>query len=62
MASQTWSRGLHFYKEAKRLLDLEEGKLTVSFVEGLGVFYVWYVSYSGFSVDNDIEIFPPAPV
>lgn len=35
------SRGIHFYKEAKRLLDQKEGKLSLADVQGLGVMYVW---------------------
>lgn len=40
VASEQWSRGLHFYKEAKQHLDQENGKVTLASVEGLGVLYV----------------------
>lgn len=40
VASEQWSRGLHFYKEAKQHLDQENGKVTLASVQGLGVFYV----------------------
>ncbi|KAJ5577990.1 uncharacterized protein N7459_006954 [Penicillium hispanicum] len=41
IGAEQWSRGLHFYKEAKRLLDQEEGKVTAAYVQGMGVLYVW---------------------
>lgn len=40
VASEQRSRGLQFYKEAKQLLDKENGKVTLANVEGLGVLYV----------------------
>ncbi|KAJ6145391.1 hypothetical protein N7470_009286 [Penicillium chermesinum] len=40
VSSHLWSRGLHFYKEAKRLLDEATGKVSVAFLQGLGVLYV----------------------
>lgn len=43
VGEERWSRGLQFYKEAKRLLDEEDGKVTIAYVQGMGVLYVWYV-------------------
>ncbi|KAI9927032.1 hypothetical protein MW887_003413 [Aspergillus wentii] len=34
------SRGMHFYEEAKRLLDKEEGKVTLTTFQGLGAMYI----------------------
>ncbi|KAJ5938124.1 hypothetical protein N7454_004466 [Penicillium verhagenii] len=39
VAGQAWSRGLQFYKEAKQHLDQSNGKVTVPYVQGLGVLY-----------------------
>ncbi|OJJ48145.1 hypothetical protein ASPZODRAFT_62889 [Penicilliopsis zonata CBS 506.65] len=33
------TKGAHFYQEAKRLLDLEEGRSTLTTMQGLGVMY-----------------------
>ncbi|KAF9895160.1 hypothetical protein FE257_000062 [Aspergillus nanangensis] len=33
------TKGEHFWKEAKRLLDAEEGKITLATVQGLGLMY-----------------------
>jgi hypothetical protein len=35
-----WSRGAHFYEEAKRLLDEQEGRISIVNVQGLCVLYV----------------------
>ncbi|KAJ5717368.1 hypothetical protein N7488_003014 [Penicillium malachiteum] len=40
IASEPWSRGLQFHKEAKRYLEKEEGKISVSYIQGLGILYV----------------------
>ncbi|KAG2412986.1 hypothetical protein HFD88_010545 [Aspergillus terreus] len=37
------SKGTHFYNEAKRLLDKEEGRITLPTVQGLGV--LWACAY-----------------
>ncbi|KAE8375266.1 C6 transcription factor [Aspergillus bertholletiae] len=34
------SKGAHFYDEAKRLLDKEEGRISLPTVQGIGVFWV----------------------
>lgn len=38
------SKGARFYEEAKRLLDKEEGRITLPTVQGLGVLWAWYAS------------------
>lgn len=38
---EQWSRGLHFYKEAKRHLEQMEGRFSVADTQGLGIMYVW---------------------
>lgn len=40
VASEQSSRGLHFYREAKKHLDKENGKVTLNSVEGMGVLYL----------------------
>ncbi|KAJ5180591.1 hypothetical protein N7492_003801 [Penicillium capsulatum] len=46
IGKEMWSRGLHFYKEAKRLLDQMEGRFTVADVQGLGVLYVCQLAFA----------------
>ena len=38
------AQGARFYNEAKRLLDKEEGRITLATAQGLGVLWIWYVS------------------
>jgi hypothetical protein len=39
----TAAQGARFYNEAKRLLDKEEGRITLATAQGLGVLWIWYV-------------------
>lgn len=40
-AEDPTTRGSHFYDEAKRLLDKEEGRISLPTVQGLGVLWTW---------------------
>ncbi|GAB1198566.1 hypothetical protein APSETT444_007892 [Aspergillus pseudonomiae] len=40
------SKGAHFYNEAKRLLDKEEGRISLPTVQGIGVLWARQLAYS----------------
>ncbi|KAJ5358861.1 uncharacterized protein N7496_011274 [Penicillium cataractarum] len=40
IAAEQWSRGLHFYKEAKRYFEKDAGKGKIATLQGMGVLYL----------------------
>ena len=44
VAAETWSRGLHFYREARRHFDNDIDKGKIANIQGMGVLYVWLVT------------------
>lgn len=42
---------MHFYNEAKRLLNGQEVKPSITNLQGLGVVYTWYIRQPHYNTD-----------
>ena len=44
VAAETWSRGLHFHREARRHSENDIDKGKIANIQGMGVLYLWSVT------------------
>lgn len=44
VAAETWARGLHFYREARRHFENDIDKGKIANIQGMGVLYLWSVT------------------